>query len=325
MDVFDGLNNKKIAVTGANGYIGAALVNALTKYSSQILCISRRELKPMKNTLSLKADIRTNDCWPEIVERADIIFHLAGNTSVYAAANDPSESLASTLFPITHLIRAAQEVGCKPRVIYASTATVYGLTEKTIPVNETFEPKPITVYDLHKYFAEKQLALATQLGLIEGVSLRLANVYGSSASVSSAEDRGILNKVTSMAMQGKDISLYGGGNYLRDYVFIDDVVSAFMLAGLSDEVGDGVFNVATGNSVSVREAFNLVALMVENNTGHKVQLKTVPWPEGANPIDFRNYVANIKSISATLGWHPLISLEAGIGRMIERLGDIKDD
>ncbi len=86
-----------------------------------------------------------------------------------------------------------------------------------------------------------------------------------------------------------------------------------------------MFNVATGNSVSVREAFNLVALRVENNTGHKAHIKTVPWPEGANPIEFRNYVANIKSISAALGWHPLVSLEAGIDCMIERLGDGKND
>ncbi|OHB44722.1 MAG: hypothetical protein A2178_01710 [Planctomycetes bacterium GWC2_49_10] len=312
------LNGKTLAVTGASGYIGSALVDELVKYSSKILSVSRQELMPREGVQSMKADIRTLDCWLEIVKQADIVFHLAGNTSVYAAAINPAESLNSTLLPVTHLVSAAQELGRHPRVVFASTATVYGLATQ-LPVAESVEPKPITVYDLHKLFAEQQLALATQLGVLESVSLRLANVYGPSSSVSSADDRGILNRVTAMAMQGKDFIVYGDGNYLRDYVYIDDVVRAFMIAGLRESVCGGLFNVATGKSVSVREAFHLVAERAERVTGRRVNIENTPWPEGANPIEFRNYVANINNISVDLGWQPLISLEAGINSMIDSL------
>jgi UDP-glucose 4-epimerase len=319
MNISIGLNVKTVAITGASGYIGSALVDRLKESNLEIVRVSRQELAPSAGMRTMKADVSTLDCWLEIVEHADVIFHLAGNTSAYAAAVYPAESLSSTLLPVTHLIRAAQELRRHPTVVFASTATVYGLTAQ-LPVAETVEPKPITVYDLHKLFAEQQLALATQQGVLCGISLRLANVYGPSSSVSSADDRGILNRVTAMAMQGKDLIVYGDGKYLRDYVYIDDVVRAFMIAGLREGVCGGVFNVATGNSVSVREAFHLVVQRVANITGNIVHIKNVPWPESPNPIELRNYIADINCCADVLGWRSKITLESGINCIIDSFG-----
>ena len=311
MTVLDNINGKTVAVTGASGYIGSALVDALAKYPAKILRVSRKELAPRSGMRTMQANIGTLDCWLKIVEEADVIFHLAGNTSVYAAAKDPAESLNSTLLPINHLVRAAQELGRQPRVVFASTATVYGLTEQ-LPVAETTKPDPITVYDLHKLFAEQQLALATRKGILESVSLRLANVYGPSSSISSADDRGILNRVTAMAMQGKDLTLYGDGNYLRDYIYIDDVVNAFLLAGVTPKLGGVEFNVASGTGTTVKQAFELVADQAARETGQRVSFGCAPWPSDADPIEFRNFVASNTSLVSATGWRSDITLDEGI-------------
>jgi len=184
-DFINNYENKTVAVTGASGYLASVLIDALQKTPVRILRVSRRDLAPIPGTETLKADVCTSNCWEEIVSKADVIFHLAGNTSVYTAAKNPADSLNSTVLPIAHLVAAAQAAGHKRRVVFASTATVYGLTD-SLPVAEDAEPKPVTIYDLHKLFAEKQLELATKQGILEGVSLRLANVYGPSSSTSSS-------------------------------------------------------------------------------------------------------------------------------------------
>lgn len=307
---------KTVAVTGAGGYIASVLVNALQKTSARILRVSRRELKPMAGIETLKADVRDSDCWKRIVANADIIFHLAGNASLYSAAKDPAGSVESTLLPVTHLVAAAQEAGRRPTVVFASTATVYGLTS-TLPVAEDAPAAPITNYDLHKLFAEKQLALASDQGVLESVSLRLANVYGPSTSASMADDRGILNMIARMAIAGADLRLYGDGNYLRDYVYVEDVARAFMAAGAHGGVMGRTFNVATGKGISVREAFHLVADRAGRVTEKPVRIDSVPWPEGADPIEFRNFVADISSFERAAGWRPAFSLSQGVDRMIE--------
>jgi len=310
------LSGKSVAVTGASGYIGSALADTLNNHSVKVLRVSRRDLPPKAGMEDLKADIRTEDCWQEIVNRAEIVFHLAGTTSVYDAEKDPAGSLISTLLPVNHLIAAAQASKRIPRVVFASTATVYGLTDN-LPVPETAEANPVTVYDLHKLSAEKQLALATSQGILQSVSLRLANVYGPSSSESATNDRGILNKITRMALQGKVLQLYGDGNYLRDYVYIDDVEQAFMLAAVIRGIEGQAINVASGTGIAVKDAFQEVADQAGEVKGKRVNIEHVPWPAGANVIEFRNFIADIGLLNGFMR-STRIGLDEGISLLISQ-------
>jgi len=317
MQVLELLRNKKISVTGASGYIGSSLVEELTKHSDNIRCFSRIELPQRNHIRQMTGDIRTLDTWLEIVEDSDIIYHLAGNTSVYTAAKDPAESLNSTLLPINQLIKAAKELGRRPKVINTSTVTLYGLTTD-LPVSETQVPNPATLYDLHKLFAEQQLIQATRQGVLDGVSLRLANVYGPSSSVSSSPDRGVLNRVAMLALKGQNISLYGDGNYIRDYVFLDDVVNAMLLAAAASGIYGEVFNIGSGVGTTLKRAFELVVDHAEKVTGKRVDIASVVWPAGTDPIEFRNFIANNEKFSRATGWGSLVSIEDGVYMLVSK-------
>jgi UDP-glucose 4-epimerase len=187
---------------------------------------------------------------------------------------------------------------------------------KKLPVAESLVAESVTNYDLHKLFAEMQLELASKLEILDGVSLRLGNVYGPSTIASSANDRGILNKVAKRALQGGDLQLYGGGVYLRDYVYIDDVARAFMVAGVEKKVVGKSFNVASGKGITIKGAFDLVVKKVEMINGKRVHIENVPWPDGADVVEFRNFVADTSSFCKVTSWHPLVSFNEGVDRMI---------
>ena len=205
VDISNKLEGKVVAITGASGYIGSALIQELEKYSLKIIRISRTELVPKDGVEDWILDLNKNSSWIRIVSKSDIIFHLSGNTSIYNAEKGRKESLISTLFPIIQLINASKKLSRIPRVVFSSTATVYGLTE-VLPVLETRRPNPITTYDLHKFFAEQQLLLASSCNIINAISLRLANVYGPSPTESLAKDRGTLSKITRMKFELKNLN-----------------------------------------------------------------------------------------------------------------------
>ena len=136
------------------------------------------------------------------------------------------------------------------------TATIYGnfydraVTEKDIP-------KPCSYYDLHKSMSEDYLHLLNRIYNLDFISLRLANVYGPSISESSSKDRGVINQVAKKILNREQIAIYGDGNYYRDYIFIDDVVKAFLLSGIRNmnNQESKVFNICSGSSITLKRLF----------------------------------------------------------------------
>ncbi|MBT5663604.1 MAG: NAD-dependent epimerase/dehydratase family protein [Alphaproteobacteria bacterium] len=306
------------AVIGASGYIGSKLVNKLTDSGCNVIRSSRRDTITNGDSEFVMAELDSLDFWLNIVKKSDVIIHLAGNTSINVANDNPALDLNSSVVPIYRLIEACKILRKRPRVVFASTVTAYGFTDN-LPVSEATAENPESFYDLHKFFVERQLVLATKLNICDGVSLRLANVYGPSSANSSANDRGILNKIIGLALAGDIVSLYGGGNYIRDYIYIDDVVDAFILASISSKSAGEVFNIGSGNGTSVRDAFNAVTQEVYRQTNRIIEMKDVPWPENSPKIDMRNFTASIKKAHTCLGWSPKVSLQTGIATTVKSI------
>ena len=310
------LNDKNIIITGGFGYIGSALVDHLQLYECNIVCVSRRNVPKKQGVRSWTLDLTKESAWKKIVDYADIIFHLSGNTSIPVADQDPKLNLIDSLIPIINLIHAAKDSKKTSRVVFASTVTLYGLTE-ILPVSERAKPDPITTYDLHKLFIEQHLEMATKNKIINATSLRLSNVYGPSLGRSSANDRGILNKVTESAINGKDITIYGEGNYMRDYIYIDDVVSAFINTAITDNTIGKVLNVTSGVGHTIKDAFSLVSKHVTKLTGKKVKINHIEWPKGISMIERRNFIGNADELKRITKWQPNTLFEDGIDIIVK--------
>ena len=306
---------KAVIVTGASGYIGSALVDKLKKFNCQIIRTSRTKMAPMDGVQDKILDLKNEESWINIVSCADIVFHLAGNTSIPFAEKNVYNSLQSTLLPIANLIYASKKLKTCPKVIFASTATVYGMIDIQ-PVSEEVIPRPVSIYDLHKLYAEQHLIMASNQGLLSVKSLRLANVYGPSLSESHSEDRGILSRITKACMQGHSISAYGGGNYLRDYIYIDDVVDAFLCSGIADSPHI-ILNVASGIGTTVKAVFEMIAGEVKKNNGISSKITDTNWPDNINIIETRNFIASNEKLKSMLGWKVNVPLKTGIQRLVQ--------
>ena len=311
-------NDKTIGVTGASGYIGTEIVKVLLTYTTaNIICITRTKNTLFKNTRLkiINGNITNFKIWENLVKDTHVIFHLAGNTSIKIAKNNPVLSEKSTLLPISLLIKAANKHKKKPKIIYASTVTMYGLTPIGL-IDESYTIDPLTFYDLHKSFAENELNFANKNHIIESTILRLSNVYGPSNSNNSSPDRGILNMMAKKLLDKKSIQIFGHGNYIRDYIYIDDVVAAFLYAASSSLTSGCTFNIGSGKGISIKDAFSYLVKSAKKVHGENIKIEYTDWPLDSEKIEIRNFTADISFFKKITSWSPKITFSKGVDNLI---------
>jgi len=312
---------KGILITGGGGYLAHSLLDILKDVECRVVRLGRSLEKPTPpkgraRIDDLVGDVRERNVWESALEQIDVVFHFAGQTSVYAANQDVVADLNSNVIPMLHLLDVCKVKGSNPIVVFAGTVTELGLPS-TIPVNESHPDHPVTIYDLHKLMAEKYLVHYANEGVVRGVTLRLANVYGPGPRSSSA-DRGVLNMMVRRALAGQPITVYGDGKQTRDYIFTEDVAKAFLSCVSAIENTNGrYFVIGTGEGHTILEAMSLVAERVAFKTGIRAPLIHVAPPQPQSPIEARNFVADSNLFVKSTGWQARVRLAAGIDRTIE--------
>lgn len=311
------MKGKTVLVTGYKGFLGSAILGELKRFHCKLIGVTRNEnnVENDKEIRVLVGDYSVS-FWEKIIRGVDVIYLFAAQTSAAVADRNPLFDLQSNLLSTVSLMQACLQTGLRPLIVLAGSVTQTGLTRET-PIDEKRIDLPVTVYDVNKLSAEKYLQVyANQLGG-KAVTLRLANLYGPGPKSSSA-DRGILNMMVRRAIMGEDLTVYGSGKYLRDYVYIDDVARAFVLAVTNIKNTNGKYYiVGSGQGHTILEMMKLVASQAEKMTGKATRVISVPAPDGLSVIEERNFVADTRAIQIDTGWKAETDLQTGIVNTIK--------
>ena len=314
--------DKRILITGAKGYIGSSLLRILKNVQCHITVLVRDEQEfsafpgAVANFSAITGDITKSVTWAKALVGADYVFHLAANTSAYRADEDPHGDYLQNALPVLQMLEVCRDKKLSPKIVFAGTVTEVGITSEKL-VDETFADHPVTIYDIHKLAAEKYLQYYAQQRVVDTVTLRLPNVYGPGP-LDGQADRGVLNKLILKALSGDPLTIYGNGKFVRDYIFIDDVVRAFLAAGSKGAaLNGGYYIIGSGKGTCFVDVVHLVVDKIAERFNIHSVIKHISPPEQLLSIENRNFEANFTKFSKATGWSPQISLSDGIDRTIE--------
>ena len=306
----DFYKNKTILITGASGYIAQNLIAFLLEFECKIICISRSN--PFTDGVQFISTVDYLDYFNEdFLKETDIIFYLNSQTSVKEADLNPAQDTKDNIIPLLSLIEQIQKLQTSPTLVFPSSVSVFGLGDENELINESSELSPLSFYDQNKITAEQYLAYFSKNQILKGTVLRLANVYGPGVA-SSKSDRGIINQMVKNSLQGKPFKVYGHGKFWRDYIYIQDVVKAFATAPLHiDKLNGHCFNICTGESVLLSQAFELALSEADKISGLNQKLEfNKEAPIGRT--EARHFKGSNKKFSQITGWKAEVSLKDGL-------------
>ena len=302
-------------VTGASGFIGSHLVDALLADGHEVLGVddlSTGRLKNLdaarksgafrlleKNIRDLsKSDLPFADC--------DWFFHLAGRADLVPSIVNPEDYFQVNVEGTFRALQLSRELGVK-RFLYAASSTCYGIPD-TYPTPESAPCKPEHPYALTKLMGEEMVMHWQKVYQLPTLSLRLFNVYGPRSRTTGAYGA-VFGVFLKQKLAGVPFTVVGDGTQTRDFTFVSDVASAFLAAAKSDAQGE-IFNVGSGHSYAVNRLVELLG-------GQK---EFIPRRPGEPDCTF----ADTQKISSRIGWTPSIPLEEGVSRMMAVIDDWRD-
>ena len=299
---------KKALVTGGAGFIGSHLVDALLSNGCQVVVLDNlstgrlSNLKHIIDKISFhKGDIRDRETLDNAVKDCEVVFHQAAVVSVPQTVEDPVGSARVNEIGTLLVLEAARKHHVK-RVVLASSSAVYG-DDPDLPKIENMVVKPLTPYAVQKLTGEYYARIYYDLYGLETCCLRYFNVYGPRQDPSSPYS-GVISIFMSRALSQKSPVIYGNGGQYRDFIFVNDVVKANMLAAISESASGEVFNIGTGKYVTIDRLWSMAGALCSLN----IKPEYKPPRDG----DIVESVASIDQAKKVLGFNPEYSFEEGL-------------
>ena len=288
----------KIIVTGGAGFIGSHLTDKLIELGHQVTVIDNLLLGKKafvnKKAKFIKADIRDYKKIVKFFKGVDAVFHLAADPRLPVSIEDPITTHEINVTGTMNILEAARQNKVK-KVIFSSSCAAYG--EQEVPIQEDAKMSPLSPYGLHKLMGEQYCRLYSSLFGVETVCLRYFNVFGPRKLATGSYPM-VIPVFLDQKKKGKVLTIVGDGTSTRDYVHVQDVVRANILAWESSVGGGMSINVGSGKQSSVNEIARLIGGDTTNIPERKGEMK--------------NIQADISRAKKLLNWQPGITLENGI-------------
>ena len=312
--------SSKVLVTGGLGFIGSNLSLRLAAVGADVTVVDSsvagcganpRNLHGAHGAIRvIHSDIRDAADFAAEIRASDIIFNVAGEVSHLKSMQDPERDKELNVSSQLRFLEecARQKPGI--RVVYASTRQIYG-APRYVPVDEAHPIAPLDFNGIHKYAAMAYHQVLTAAGQLDAVVLCLTNVYGPRMALD-IPTQGFLGGFLRKGLLGERIAVFGDGRQLRDPVYVDDAVDAFLRAGLVRDPANRVWNVGGA------QALPLCALAgeISEATGSPSPVSR-PFPPALKRIDIGSYYSSSARIRADLGWSACVDFHCGIRRTIE--------
>lgn len=299
-----------ILITGGAGFIGAALANKflLDGHSVRVLddLSAGNPDRLHSDIFFTRGDVRDKPKLWRLLKRVDCVVHLAARVSVPESILYPTEYNDTNVGGTVALMEAMRDAGVQ-RVVFASSGAIYG-EQPASPVSEDMSPKPTSPYGVSKLSAEHYVTTIGRLWGIETVILRIFNAFGPGQPLP-PEHPPVIPMMLKQALGGGSIPIYGGGSQVRDFVFIDDVVSGLAAASTAEGVNQQILNIGCGTGTSVLHIADAIGAL----TGRELHLLPITSESGG----VTRLVADISRAKTVLGYVPRVSLRDGLQVMLE--------
>lgn len=302
--------NNSVVVLGGLGFMGSHICRRLVREGRKVrifdkLYASRELIADFAAEVQVvEGDILRPHDVIEAVGDAEVVIHLVHTTRPGSSMEDPAFDVASNVVAAANWLPLLGQTKVRKILFVSSGGTVYG-PPQTIPIAEDHPTNPISSYGITKLAIEKYVAMYAELFGIDYLLLRPSNVYGEGQRLNVGQ--GLIGVLADRALRGEQIEIWGSGDNLRDYLHIDDMVSA-TLALLAYEGTEKVFNIASGQGHSVNQIIEKLVPVL----GFRPALSYVP----DRGFDVQANVLDATRLSSETGWFPAVDMQEGIERTV---------
>lgn len=312
------MTRPRALVTGGLGFIGANLVKQLAKGDARITVLTPSAAAHRESAAEfasrgieiVSGDVRDAELMRRLVAGSDVIYHLAGWSGAVRSLDDPFTDLDVNYRGTLVLLEAVRREGSSAKVVFAGSRLHYGHAA-ALPVSESAAPDPLSLHAVHKTAAESALQIYRRVHGIRAVVARITNPYG----IGQPRERtayGVINRLVHLAINDEPLPIFGDGRQLRDYIYVDDVVTALIAMGTSARADGGTYNVGSGTGTALVDAARTIIEIAGSG-----RIEHVEWPELASRVETGDFIADISRIRAELGWAPSVALRDGLQQTVE--------